>query len=534
MKKLLLIALTLLLGTTAFAQPSRKIGPMKAGKSDIILTQPEGELHTYIRSGGCCDVIYRGFFDDLSQDGISAQVVISPDGKTAYFKNIISRAATGAWVKGTIKNNKIQVPYGQLYYWFEDPKNTAGEPEPEYGMKLAGITMKGAHTSYEVNTTGNAVFRIEDDWSRLVLEGTSADLESDNIVGLGLVYTNQYDGEWSYYMDYETVYTEVEETPVTPPDGITTERYSITHGIYGHFVDVAFARDEVYIRGISDEYVPNAWIRGTLDAETNKITFPRQLAGSYQVYLFYFIGVDITKVDDSYGGQYEYTLDSNNTGIVFDYDPETRSFWNNDRALIVNNSKDAVDRFERFPKPMFRPYVEKAATPAAPAVLELDDHFWAYGYNVSTLAISIPCMDEDGNFLDPSKLYYRLYVDDDEPYLLYQDEYEGLPFDEVDEIPYLYTNGKSIYPKSLGMYIYQNGFERMGIQSIYYGGDERHETGIYYAKPYTGIKLVNESQSSTDGTVFDLSGRRIVSPLSSLHSSLKKGIYIINGKKVVR
>ena len=285
MKKLLLVVLTCVLATAAFAQARRQLTPMKAGKSDIILTQPEGELHTYVRSGGCVDVMYGGFVDDLRQDGAFARVVVSPDGKTAYFQNIISRAATGAWVKGNIQGDQILIPYGQMYYWFEDPKDSEGNSEAPYGLKLAEVDMKGSHTNYTVKTTGNAVFRIKDDWKVLELEGTSADLDNDNIVGLALVYTDKYEGEWSYYMDYETVYTECEDSPVTPPDGISTERYSITHGIYGHFVDVAFSRDEVYIRGVSQDYVPDAWIMGTFDADNNKIHFPLQLAGSYQVYL---------------------------------------------------------------------------------------------------------------------------------------------------------------------------------------------------------------------------------------------------------
>ena len=525
MKKFLLLTLTLLLGLNLQAQPSRKLAPMKAGKSDIILKQPEGELHNYIRTGGCTDVMYGGFFKDLKQDGMVARVVVAPDGKTVYFQNIISRAATGAWVKGTVEGDEIHVPYGQLVYWFDKDENG----QTNYGLQLAEVTMNGAHTNYTVKTSGYAVFRIKDDWKVLELEGTSADEERENITGLGLVYNNQFEGEWAYYLDFLTVLTEEEMKPVTPPEGVVTERYSITHGIYGHFVDVAFARDEVYIKGVSDETLPDAWLKGTFIDE-NKISIPMQMAGSYQVYLYYFMGTDITKRDDYYGGQYDYTINPENMDIVFEYDPETRSFWNNDRALVVNNSKDSLDRYERFPKPMFRPYQERAATPAQPEVLQIDDRFWAYGYKLSTVAVSIPCMDTEGNFLDPTKLFYSLYVDDDEPYLLYQDEYEDLPFDEVEEVPYLYTNGKSIYPKSMGLYIYQNGFERMGIKSIYYGGDERHETKISYTVPNSligdGIVNVENGKTSNDQSVYDLSGRRVTKPT--------KGIYIVNGKKVIK
>ena len=518
MKKLLLVALTLFLGLTSQAQPCRIPGPMKAGKSDIILKQPEGELRTYMRTGGCTDVISNGFFGGLSQEGIAARVVFAPDGQTVYFQNIISRAASGAWVKGTIEGDKILVPYGQLVYWFDEDLNG----QKNYGLQLAEVTVKGAISNYTSTTEGNAVFLMNGD--NLELQGTHGDPGEVQYVGLGLTYTNQFEGEWSYYLDFNTVYTLVKDEIVTPPEDIATERYSITHGIYGHFVDVAFARGEVYIKGVSEEYTPNAWIKGTLNEETNKITFPRQLAGSYRTSLYYFIGTDLTKVNDNYGGTYTYTLDEENTDLVFDYDPETRSF-SSDRALVVNNFKDSLDYFERFPKPVFRPYVEKAGTPAAPAVLQIDDRFWAWGYERSTVAVSIPVCDEEGNFMDPSKLFYSLYVDDDEPYLLYQDEYPDLPFDGVEEIPYLYTDGTNIYPKSVGLWIFQNGFERMGIKSIYYGGDDRRETAIYYKAPDSvGIEEIKNEDLSVKN-YYDLSGRRVINP--------KKGLYIQGGKKVM-
>ena len=48
----------------------------------------------------------------------------------------------------------------------------------------------------------------------------------------------------------------------------------------------------------------------------------------------------------------------------------------------------------------------------------------------------------------------------------------------------------------------------------------------------TAIRTVN-SKSTASSAVYDLQGRR-VSPLTSQPSPLKKGLYIVNGKKVVR
>ena len=53
-----------------------------------------------------------------------------------------------------------------------------------------------------------------------------------------------------------------------------------------------------------------------------------------------------------------------------------------------------------------------------------------------------------------------------------------------------------------------------------------------------GIKSIDDGQRTTDDeSIYDLSGRRITaeaaSSRSTLHTSLKKGIYIIGGRKVI-
>lgn len=525
MKKSLLLILACLVSAATFAQPRRAITPLKAPtKADLITEQPSGELRNYTRAGGATYATLF-FLPDERQEGMSTELVYADDGKTVYIKNIISHAATGTWVKGTIEGDKLLVPYGQLVYWWDAEKDeSTGAMLPAYGMQLAEVRVNGTSSNYTTTSEGNAVFTIDGD--RLILEGTSGDPANVTFVGLGLTYTNDYDGEWSYYLDYETVFTLVADKPVTPPEGLVTEQYAMTNGIYGHLMKVGFEGNDVYMQGISEDYLPEAWVKGSFISDT-KVYFPMQMAGRYSTYLLYFCGTDLNFRNPYYGGTYDFVWNDNEKGITFDYDPEARSFTT-ERGIVVNNSVDSLDRYERFSKPSIRPWAEKPAKPMAPAILECNDTYFE-SYGISTLSVSIPCLDEDGNYLNPQKLWYRLYVDDDEPFLLYQDTYTGLPYDGVDEIPYLFTNNRDIFPKSYGMYLREGGFERIGIQSIYYGGDERQETDIYYTLPVSvGIEAVQDSESKAQNKVFDLSGRRF-----SSSSALPKGIYIKNGKKFI-
>ncbi len=54
-----------------------------------------------------------------------------------------------------------------------------------------------------------------------------------------------------------------------------------------------------------------------------------------------------------------------------------------------------------------------------------------------------------------------------------------------------------------------------GVKAIYFGGDE------------TGIEAISNGEPTMDNAIYDLSGRRV-------EKATKKGIYIINGKKVLK
>ena len=49
----------------------------------------------------------------------------------------------------------------------------------------------------------------------------------------------------------------------------------------------------------------------------------------------------------------------------------------------------------------------------------------------------------------------------------------------------------------------------------------------------TGIQSIDNGQLTMDNSVYDLQGRKVNSQLSIINSQLKKGLYIVNGKKVI-
>ncbi len=484
-RTLFVIAATLLAATSLSAQTRDSHG--------IISQQPEGQLFAYTRSGGATyATIY--FLGDERQEGIATQIVFSEDGTKAYIMNILSHAATATWVEGNIEGDKIEVPLGQMVYWFDDGN---------YGMQLARVKVNGGIEQYTVQTSGSVTFKIQE--QQLVLEETSGDPSNNIFDGLGLVYTGEAANEWSYYLDYATVFTRKDVSAVVPPENLETEQYSMEYENSGHIVNVGMQGGNVFVQGVSQTRLPESWMQGKIQGST--IVFPLTYAGFYSSYLLFYSGAngEYRKGDDGY---YNWFYDWTDGTTTYAYDPADGSF-STTQTIFASNSDTSGGQGEAYHAPRFRRYQEYAATPADPNV----SYFQDMG-RFSILMLNVPLQDTEGRFMDPSKVSYQLYIDDDEPYTLYTDEYTRLP-EDIDEVPYLFTDENReafsrsyIYEKAYAIYLFQKGFDRIGVQTIYRGGGEEHRSRIsYYA--ITPDRVAEISEAASSEVHYDLAGRRV-------------------------
>lgn len=490
----------------------------------IIREQPAGIHRLYMRSGGA--TYANIYFRSETQDGIATEMVFSEDGKKAYFKNIISHAATDTWVEGNVADGKITVPLGQMVYWFNDGN---------YGMQLALVEVKGNITTYSSKSKGSVTFRVQGD--DLYLEDTSATPDETIYTGLGLTYTGQYDGEWSYYIDYETVLTYKDVAMVDVPKDLKTSVYSMEYEQSGHLVNVGFKGNDVYVQGISENNIPQAWWKGTIGAD-GKLVFPLQFAQVYTTYLLYFCGADFEGEATSAGGTVWNYLWRDGSA-TFTIDRKAGTFASK-QAVFINNADDHIERGEIFRAPSFRPFTEKAGTPADPSITAYMDYFDNYGFSI--MMPCVPLLDTEGNFMNPEKVSWKIFVDNDEPFTLYRDEYRYLT-EDIDEIPYVYTpeqmepfSRSYIYEKAYGIYIFETGFDRIGVQTIYRGGGEEHRSNIvYHYFGGDGLKTIDNGEFTIDNennAIYDLSGRKLPLKGAGGSAQLPKGIYIVGGKKV--
>ena len=286
-------------------------------------------------------------------------------------------------------------------------------------------------------------------------------------------------------------------TLIELPEGLVPEAWTFSGKDYfeddadvAYNVNVCFDGTDVYVQGIS-QAVPEAWILGSL--EDNKITFAsgQYLGGDDELW---FIG---------------YNMNSGIADYVMTYDAEnfTMSNGSSNELIGVNAYKDKINRslYEFYHTNKIKKITEKAATPATPSITTI-----AWYRSGPVAEFNIPTIDVDGDGIVTDKLSYKLYYDNGDgeaqPITFTTELYEKIEAD-MTEVPYGFTEEYDFYTD--GVYLNMEEFlnwTRIGIQSIYTGGDETHESEIgWYTilRPFSvslpeGAEVANYEFSGTD------------------------------------
>ncbi|MBR5171104.1 MAG: Omp28-related outer membrane protein [Muribaculaceae bacterium] len=423
----------------------------------VITEQPEGELKTYMRTGGAM-YSFWGYLFTTYQDGGAMQMVFADDGKTVYLKDPISQAAANSWVKAELSDDgkTLTMPLNQYVIFYN---------EVDYGLITAWVDVT-VDESGNLNAVPNldiheVTFTIGDDGT-ISLNGSSGDVDNFTGSGLGLIYDD--DLTWAAYLDWESVYTPFDGTPVELPDGIEMEDFSMSYvdsygNASGKMVKVGMMNNDVYVQGFSS-LVTDGVMKGSMNKGDDMVLFPSDQ----------YIGIGNSLFLNMA------SLDADNNlldNLAFDYDAETRTMTANDILAVISG----LNIQELYDQPVIAPYFDHAATPANPEVIDFVDQGELGGYNYGSF--NVPTVDTEGNFINPNDLYYRIYFDDDELFTFGPDEYPELT-EFMTDVPYSFTDGYDFGVGGATIYFYETGFQRVGIQSVFRGGGEEHVSDIVY------------------------------------------------------
>lgn len=488
---------------------------------DVIRERPDGDVAYYWRTGGAYEYFY-GMLVDAPQNGIAGEIVTN--GSDVYIKNFLSTNRTGTYVRGTLSDDgrRITVPTGQVIeYW----------PERGYGIYLSMVTITA-------NVEGASYFSILDDDIVLALtddgewrlEATDNASTDEKARAVGALYTD--DGSFSGYCDWQTVFHPIEGGPAVPPADLATASYRLNYTLgdesFVRTVSVGFADDKVYMQGLTPE-LPDGWLVGTV--EGGVVTIAQQYAGVHEDIAAFYVPADYTEQHNAETGV-DYHLYELAPVLTLQLDASTGVLSTRGlQAMLLNRGVAEYSPIRRMDRPSFTPFDEHPSVPAAPVFVEYDDSRFATK-QYSKVHYEISTLDAEGKMLDSDKLSYCFYLDDDEPYVFYADEYATLSEDVV-ELPYSYADGWDILSPGY-IYIYITGFHRIGCQTIYRGGGEEHRSAIvYYNVDTRQVEVDGEEVGvgtvlapSAEGRSHDLSGRVV-------DSRNRAGIVIRDGRKTI-
>ena len=304
---------------------------------------------------------------------------------------------------------------------------------------------------------------------------------------------------------------------VEVPEGLTTTSYMMEFS-YNDFGKTATAFKEVfvghvgndwYIQGLSD-YVADGWVMGTM--ENNVLTLQQCYLGQFRFW---------TSVLDIYF-----------LGATLNYDEATNTFTSEKGFKTVDDGETTYDNFFQL---TLSPIVERVATPKAPTCEFGRSDYGSY----YMLFFDLPLVDTDNQPIMPSKLNFivkfeRMGQVFDMTFT--KDRFKGLTAD-MKEIPYYFEDPNNDI-SSWQIYLSKTNddfvnemktWSRIGVQSVYYGNDERKESEIgwfnlaqyWQTQGITDLQVVREA---TESPVYNLAGQR--------QQGLQKGLNIVGGKKI--
>ena len=466
MKKILSLLVVLLcsLGATIQAQSVPPLG------TNIETWYLKYTMHYFDQSG----------LEQTETDSEPMKVCI--DGTDVYF-NLANPLNGNAWVKGTLDGSVVTFPKGQKMGTY------AGS-----AFYLCGLDETSVCDVKFYYDSAKGVFTLGDMY--LLVNGSAT--VSD---------------PWCYFSLY-TVSKEEEKKPelVTPPNGLLTSEFvftgsSVTNDDDGFHTE-QFQRNvrigtlgvDVYIQGLCD-YLPLAWIKGKRDNDGD-VTFA---SGQYLGKNFY----------DLYFAAARYPTSSPEwrSDITLYYDSSTKSYTTSD-LILINTKAGELSPVEMYANAKFTRISNVAATPKAPSVTRFIPYGDYQDGSYGLVMLDVPAVSTTNEAILTSKLSYKLFFDSETPYVFMPARYTNLT-QEMTLIPYSFGDGKDIYMAGSAVFFYDDvkDAKQIGVQSVYTGGDETHESDITWfdVEAYlNGIKPTSKNEASVISEQFtDLQGRKL-------------------------
>lgn len=498
--------LTTLVAAMAFAAATAQQAPT------LITTQPEGTVYHLSRS----TVGFESFYGNAqahSSHGDMQLMVEAADG-AVYLRHPINSLYTTTWIKG---------------YKAESDTIVFDLPQAIYSEEFNGVTSYGYLNKMVEQTSGSRTTYATDTQSqklKYVWRDNTLRLADGMAMGLCLE-----SGGWTGYGEIWSQATRIDDNTSQPSDAAQvydglmlymdladeSQLYPVKYALDG---------DDVYLGDLTQN-MKNHWIKGEL--KDGVATFPATslvgidtITNSY----VYASAVDYATGHTIYGTEYD-SVYVTRQPLAFDYDSATRTLFTRQTLGIHKSSAQdedlrSTDIFDVYRYAQVNPWVQKPGQPMPP----LFTGYMPWDGSYAGVEFKLSFYSNEGNYLDPSKLFYCFYIDD-EMLTFTTDEYASLKGD-LDYVPYSYYDQYDFY--KLGendrrLYFYKDPKQKVGIEALYIDEENGRQytlsSGVteYYINGENGVEQnLADAKSVVSVEYTDMAGRRVARP--------GKGIYL--------
>lgn len=524
MKRILLLFIAVL----SFAVGSHA----QTSTEGLMTTTPAGTLKTYDRSG----YSYYNSNGYVRRGAQTGTMDVVYNGTTVYIKDPLSKAITGVWVKGQISadGTTITLPLGQAIAYDTNQKDSVVLGMMEYDEDYEEFSAN--------DNVKQVTYTIKNDV--LTLNGTSR-----NVI-LAAVWKKSR--AWAEYGDYNSKYTlkSDDDKPVTVPSDLQSETYKLKGHTYVTDQDVSYnitlgeKDNNVYLKGLFTT-TPDAWIVGTRNGNTITFKHGQYLAPTH------------TGTTNYYMIATNHTNTSNIEDLKLVYN-ETTGQYTTDQFVVLNTAKNTVYLVEALDKVVISkeanngvynvPYEETfSGTLSDYTIIDAnnDGVTWVANSMSQTAEYNWSTKNDADDWLISPKILLK--ADTTYQFTVKARSMAGqLERMEVKMgseatvdaltsvvIPATDVQTEDFKDFTATVRVKEDGAYVFGLHAI----TAANGNGLYIKdirvdkNVATGIHSVN-SRKSVIGNIYTIDGRRVKTNAKGV-SGLPKGIYIVDGKKLV-
>ena len=457
-------------------------------------------------------------------EGLVSKIVIGDDGYI-YIYNPLSGLDSKSWLKLEKQaDGKYRAKLPQAILTDDYGGDDEEEESSERTITLNRMVSSDGGENYE--PVGAAMNYVDFTWenNKLVMKGMGQKKQ---------IWAAAYENSWqsNYGGDWALTIEPLSEQLITPPSTAVKAQYIVSSKSdpSPRIIEAMTDNNDIYIKGLfKAEKLANVWVKLTKQGD--------KAVMSTNQYLGITKKTDFKKYDSDKSDYHTFAAAFENEkktadNLEFSIDATGKLTASKTlRTSLGRASNDNItgeDYVESYEGLTLTPYIQKAGKPATPV----------YFYFTSTpdydntsneikLAFYVKNADVDGNYLDPEKMYYNVYVNGSkEPFKFKKTEtqYRDMHEDEMTNIPFNYQDNRNYDFKVIDnlriLHFYDSSITTAKVVMVYEADGKKYSSEPMVAKLSTaGIESANFNKATTE-KYYTIDGRQI--------QKLQKGLNIV-------